>query len=102
MNNINYDGGTPRRNTLDNTDEQRVREILKETAVPQAPDRVTKAIRLIEGVKGRDTKMIITKRELIDLILKDNEESEQRVREILSKNKGELNAFCSMVRGELK
>lgn len=83
------------------TDQQRVKEILRENHEPKS-NRIEIANRLIEGVTGRDTKLIMTKKELIDLILKDNEDSEKEVKKILSKYRGSLNAFCSHVRQELK
>jgi len=54
------------------TDQQRVKEILRENYEPKS-NRIEIANRLIEGVTGRDTKLIMTKKELIDLILKDKQ-----------------------------
>jgi hypothetical protein len=60
------------------TDSTKLKEIITDNRGPKA-NRIEIAERLIEGVKGRDTIMIITKRELNDLILKDNEESEKNI-----------------------
>ncbi|MFV8390016.1 hypothetical protein [Flavobacterium sp. LB1P71] len=60
------------------TDSTKLKEIITENLGPKT-NKIEIAERLIEGVKGRDTIMIITKRELNDLILKDNEESEKNI-----------------------
>jgi hypothetical protein len=99
-NNITWVNGIPQRIYLDDTDPQRIKEIIKENYTPKI-SRLEIANRLIEGVTGRDTKMILTKKELIDLIFKENEESEKEIKSILSKNRGHLNAYCSHIRRQL-
>jgi hypothetical protein len=99
-NNITWVNGIQQRITLDNTDPQRIREIIKENYVPKI-NRLAIANRLIENVKDRDTKMIMTKRELIDLVFKDNEESESKIKSILVKNRGSLNGYVSHIRKQL-
>jgi hypothetical protein len=99
-NNITWSNGIPQRIYLDDTDPKRIKEIIKENYIPKI-SRLEIANRLIEGVTGRDTKMIITKKELIDLIFKDNEESENQIKSILVKNRGQLNAYCSHIRQQL-
>jgi hypothetical protein len=99
-NNTTWVNGIQQRICLDDTDPKRIKEIIKENYLPKI-SRLEIANRLIEGVTGRETKMIITKKELIDLIFKDNEESEKEIKSILSKNRGQLNAYCSHIRQQL-
>ncbi|CAA9195060.1 hypothetical protein [Flavobacterium collinsii] len=92
--------GFKQRTGLD-TDSDRVKEIIKENYEPKN-NRVDKAIRLSESVTGRDSIMVLTKKELIDLIFKGGEDAERQIKKILVKNDGKLNGFVSHIRQELK
>lgn len=100
QNNTTWKHGFQQRTGLD-VDQDRANQIIKENHEPKT-DKIDIAIRLSENVNDKDKNLVITKKQLIDLVLKDNEESEQQIRKLLSLSRGKLNSFVSHVRQELK
>jgi hypothetical protein len=82
------------------TDEERVKEIIRENYEPKA-NKIDIACRLIESVNDRDKNLVFTKRQLIDLVLKNDAESEKEIKHLLSQYRGQLNGFVSHIRQEL-
>jgi len=83
------------------TDKERAIEIIRENYEPQS-NKIDIACRLSESINERDIKLVFTKRQLIDLVLKNNAESEQEIKHLLSQYRGQLNGFVSHIRQELK
>ncbi|WP_264552989.1 hypothetical protein [Flavobacterium sp. N2038] len=82
-------------------DQDRANEIIRENFEPKA-NKIDIACRLSESINDKDNKLVFTKRQLIDLVLKDNAESEQEIKRLLNQYRGQLNGYVSHIRQELE